>query len=474
VTALSPAPARALDGIDRTFDAQRAAFRRAPNPPAAERVRHLDAVCRLLVDNGDAIAAAIRADFGHRSPYETRLLDLFPSLQEAKYARARVAKWMRAERRPSSLWFQPGRSRVVKQPLGVVGIIAPWNYPINLSVGPLVAALAAGNRVMIKMSEFTPKTGALLAQLLAKHFAEDHVAVVNGGVDAGQAFSAKPFDHLLFTGSTSVGREVMRAAAANLTPVTLELGGKSPAIISPDFPLNVAARRIMLGKCMNAGQTCIAPDYVLLAASAMQPFVEAARAVAREFYPQGAASNDFCAIVNDRHHARLLGLLDDARMHGATIETLAGGDVPAHRKLAPSIITGVKDEMRIMQDEIFGPLLPLVPYETLDDAFAYVANHPRPLAMYYFDYDSARTARMLRDTIAGGVTVNDTIFHFAQEELPFGGVGASGMGSYHGEDGFSTFSRRKGVFFQSRINGGSLLAPPFGRTLERLLRLMVR
>ena len=259
-----------VSDLDSIFQLQRDAFRRQPNPPAGERRAHLDAVCRLLLEHGDAIAAAIDADFGHRSVHETRILEIFPALQTAKHARAHVAKWMRPERKSVSVWFMPGRARVVKQPLGVVGIIVPWNYPLYLAVGPLVSALAAGNRVMVKMSEFTPRLGELFAQLIGSYFAPDHVAVVNGGVEVAQAFAAKPFDHLLFTGSTSVGRQIMRAAAENLTPVTLELGGKSPAIIAPDFPVDVAARRIIWGKCLNAGQTCIAPDYVLLPEAEVQ------------------------------------------------------------------------------------------------------------------------------------------------------------------------------------------------------------
>lgn len=475
-----PAPAGSLVGVnfsfvvDRTFDAQRAAFAREPNPPAAVRRAHLAAVRALILDNVDAIADAINADFGHRSAHETRLLEIFPAAQEAKHARAHVARWMRTERRPPSFWFRPGRARVVKQPLGVVGIIVPWNYPVYLAVGPLVSALAAGNRVMIKMSELTPRTGDVFAQLIGARFAADHVAVINGEVDVARAFSAKPFDHLLFTGSTAVGHEVMRAAAANLTPVTLELGGKSPTIVAPDFPIDVAAQRIMLGKCLNAGQTCIAPDYVLLPEAQLDAFIDAARREVARFYPAGAASEDYAAIINARHHARLTGYIDDARAQGATVTPLVGGDSVDARKMAPAVVTGVTDAMRVMQDEIFGPLLPVLPYASLDEALAYVASHPRPLAMYYFDYDSSRVERVLATSMAGGVTVNDTIFHIAQESLPFGGVGPSGMGAYHGEEGFNTFSKRKGVFYQSRLNTRRFLTPPYGSRLAKLLKLILR
>jgi acyl-CoA reductase-like NAD-dependent aldehyde dehydrogenase len=458
----------------RIFDLQRAAFRRHPNPPAADRRAHLETLRRLLVDNADALASALDSDFGHRSIHETKLLEIFPSVLAARHARRHVAGWMRPERKPVSLWFQRGRAQVVKQPLGVVGIIVPWNYPIFLAAGPLVSALAAGNRVMVKMSELAPKLGELFARLIASAFAEDHVAVVNGGVEVAQEFAATPFDHLLFTGSTAVGHHIMRAAASNLTPVTLELGGKSPAIVAPGFSVERAANRILWGKCLNAGQTCIAPDYVLLPEDQVTPFIDAARDQVRRLYPDGAASADYSAIVNAHHYARLVKMRDEAVAGGARAEALTGGGSPETRKLEPTVVTGAGDGMQIMKDEIFGPLLPLKPYRTLDEALAYVAGHPRPLALYYFDDDDARTTRVVNESMSGNVTVNDTVLHIAQEELPFGGVGASGMGHYHGEEGFTTFSKRKGVFEQSRLNGLFLFQPPFGGVVEKLLRLLLK
>jgi acyl-CoA reductase-like NAD-dependent aldehyde dehydrogenase len=466
--------AQQVSDLDRIFQLQRDAFRHQPHPSAGERRAHLDAVCRLLLDNGDAISAAIDADFGRRSVHETKILEIFPALQATKHARVQVAKWMRPERKSVSVWFLPGRARVVKQPLGVVGIIVPWNYPLYLAVGPLVSALAAGNRVMVKMSELTPRLAELFAQLIGSYFASDHLAVVNGDVEVAQAFAAKPFDHLLFTGSTSVGHQIMRAAAENLTPVTLELGGKSPAIIAPEFPVDVAARRIIWGKCLNAGQTCIAPDYVLLPEAGVQGFIDAARDEVRRFYPESVASADYSAIINAHHFGRLLGYLEDARAKGAQVVALADGESQSTRKLPPTIVTRVNDDMRVMQDEIFGPLLPLVPYRDLDQAFGYVADHPRPLAMYYFDDDRARIERVLHDSITGGVTINDTMLHIAQDELPFGGVGASGMGQYHGEEGFTIFSKRKGVFLQSRFNGLWLFKPPYGKLVDQMFKLMLR
>ena len=464
------------DPLRSAFDAQREAFARSPFPDAATRDRRLGALERLLRENVDAIAAAIARDFGHRSPHETRLLEIFPSLEAVKHARRHLRRWMKPQRRPVSLWFQPGRAEVISQPLGVAGIIVPWNYPIYLAVGPLVGALAAGNRALVKMSEFAPSTGALLDALVRSHFAADEVGVVNGDAEVARAFAALPFDHLLFTGSTAVGRAVMRAAADNLTPVTLELGGKSSAIVGPDYPIAGAAERIVIGKCMNAGQTCIAPDYALVPAGRVREFVEAARRTVAECYPDPLRSPDYTAIVNDRHFTRLAGYLDEARTRGAEIVALAPNASPdaATRRFPPMIVLGAPGDCRLMREEIFGPILPVVPYEALDDALAYVNERPRPLALYYFDRDARRIDRVLTGTAAGGVTINDTILHIAQESLPFGGVGPSGMGEYHGREGFEAFSKRKAVFRQSRLNTMGLFKPPYGKRFERLVDFLLR
>ena len=458
--------------IDEIFTAQRKAFQANPNPPADERQRNLDIVADILRENADRIAAAISQDFGHRSILETRLIEIFPTLEDAKHARKHVARWMRTDHVSTALWFRPGRSRIIKQPLGVIGIIAPWNYPVCLSVSPIVAALAAGNRAMVKMSELTPNTGELLAKLFGERMNRDLVAFVNGGVSAAKEMSAKPFDHLLFTGSTAVGKSVMEAASANLTPVTLELGGKSPAIIAPGYSAEQAAGRIMLGKCLNAGQTCIAPDYVLLPRDQVDTFRVAAMATVKAFYPGGTASDDYTSIVSDTHMQRLTDWLNEAVAAGATAHRVGEHDVPT-RKFAPTLLTNVPANTHVLSDEIFGPMLPLVPYDSLDGALRYVAERPRPLAMYYFDDDSARIDQVLETSMAGGVTVNDTLFHYAQDSLPFGGVGASGMGSYHGVHGFNTFTKMKGVFQQSRVNAGPLLTPPFGNRIERLLKFII-
>jgi coniferyl-aldehyde dehydrogenase len=457
------------------FARLRAAHARAPMPDWPTRAGRLRKLEALIRDNRDAIVAAIAADFGRRPAEETDLLEIFPSLSGIRHALRHGRRWMRPRRGWAGFWFLPARIEQQPQPLGVVGIIVPWNYPLYLAIGPMTDALVAGNRVLVKMSEFTPRFSALFAELVAKHFADDEVAVVNGDAEVARAFSALPFDHLLFTGSTAVGREVMRAAAANLTPVTLELGGKSPAIIGPGARLAHAVERIAVGKLLNAGQTCIAPDYVLLPRGQVDAFVQATRERVRALYPQFAANAQYASIVTDRQYARLSALRDDAVAAGATAHALVEtAPDAATRVLPPVLLTGVDDRMAVMQQEIFGPLLPLLPYDSIDEAIAYVAAHPHPLALYVFDDDGATVDRVLRNTLAGGVSVNDTILHIAQHNLPFGGVGASGMGAYHGEDGFRTFTRMKPVFRQARFNSVGLLNPPYRGTFRRLLSLLLR
>jgi acyl-CoA reductase-like NAD-dependent aldehyde dehydrogenase len=462
--------------LDTLFTRQREAFARQPFPSASARKDLLDRLEALVKDNAREWADAISRDFGGRSRHESELLEVFPSLEAIRHARRHLRRWMKPERRSTSLWFLPGRSSVVAQPLGVVGIVVPWNYPLYLAVGPLVPALAAGNRALVKMSETTPATGELFARLAGKHFPGGEVTVVNGGPDVAQAFCRLAFDHLLFTGSSGVGRHVMRAAAENLTPVTLELGGKSPAIVGRGFPVAEAAGRVMFGKCLNAGQTCIAPDYVLVPEESVPAFVEAARAAVASLYPTLAANPDYTAIVDDRHRDRLARLLADALARGAQASELnpAGEDVAAAGKRAPTLLTGVDASMAVMREEIFGPLLPVVPYRTLEEAIDFVNARPRPLALYVFEHDGAAVDHVIANTVSGGVAVNETIVHIAQDDLPFGGVGESGMGRYHGREGFDTFSQRKAVFRQSRLNGLKLFRAPYGRRFEALVRFLLR
>lgn len=464
-----------LAGLQESFASSRAASRQEMAPSLAVRRRRLDGLDALLRDHREALCAAVSADFGHRSKHETQLLEIFPAQEGIRHARRHLAAWMKPQRRSVALWFQPGRAELRPQPLGCVGIITPWNYPIFLAIGPLTAALAAGNRAMLKMSEFTPSTAALFADLASRYFPADELAVVGGDQEVAQAFSHLPFDHLLFTGSTAVGRLVMRAAADNLTPVTLELGGKSPAIIAPGYPVGKAAGRILTGKCLNAGQTCIAPDYLLLPENELENFVAAAQKIIAASYPNLMHNADYSAIINSRQAARLQGYLDDAAAQGARLVPLAAGQSPANapHRLAPTLILHTSETMKIMQEEIFGPLLPVLTYRNIQQAIDYINAHERPLALYLFDHDRGRIRQVLDHTVAGGVTINDTILHIAQDDLPFGGVGPSGMGHYHGHYGFQTFSKLKPVFYQSRLNGIGLFNPPYGKLFERLLKVLL-
>lgn len=457
------------------FDRQHAASRAEPPASWETRRGRLQRLRSLIMAHRAEIVAAINDDFGNRAPRETDLLEMVQTLSALRHALAHGERWMRTRRRATTIWFRPGKSRVMPQPLGVAGIISPWNYPLLLTAGPLTSALAAGNRAMVKLSEFTPRFGELFARLAADAFDPEELAVVNGDADIGRAFSALPFDRLLFTGSTAVGHHIMRAAADNLTPVTLELGGKSPAIIAADADFDRAVTRIMAGKLYNAGQTCIAPDYVLLPADRIAEFIDKARAATSRFYPARTRERDYTTIINDRQYARLAGLVDEARAAGATVTPLADGDSdPARRLMMPAALAGVPDNIAIMREEIFGPLLPLVGYDTLDAAIAHVNARPRPLALYLFTRDEARVKQVMAQTVSGGVTINDTLVHIAQDGLPFGGVGPSGMGVYHGEDGFREFSHMKPVFTQSRVNGLGLFAPPYGRRVAMLVKFLLR
>lgn len=458
------------------FEYQRCAVESEPYPSLRARQDRLARLRCLLLDGRAELAAAIAADFGHRSVLETELIDVWPALSMIDYLRRHLPAWMKPEKRRVNSWFMPARACVMYQPRGVVGVISPWNYPLYLSLGPVATALAAGNRVMLKPSEQTPQFSAVLARMAAEIFSPDELHVVVGDVAVAQAFVALPFDYLLFTGATAAGRAVLQAAAQNLTPVTLELGGKSPTIIHPDYDLEHAVQRILHGKCLNAGQTCTAPDYVLIHESAAEKFVELARKTIPEFFPDLTQTPDYAGIINPRHYRRLLDSLDEAGKAGARIVPLhpQSGALEVHRKIAPTLVLDAPDATHLMQDEIFGPILPLVRYRTLDEAIAYVRARPKPLAAYYFDRDAQRVARVLREVPAGGMTINDTVLHTCQDDLPFGGVGASGMGAYHGREGFAAFSSGVGVFTQSRFNAMKFFLPPYGRLIRKFLKLTIK
>jgi coniferyl-aldehyde dehydrogenase len=446
-----------------------------PNPAWSVRAARLRKLETLLREQRDAFAAAISEDFGCRPKEETDLLELFPSLSGLRHALRHGRRWMKPRKGLADLVFLPASTTLMPQPKGVVGIIVPWNYPLYLAVGPMIDALAAGNRVMVKMSEFTPRFSTLFAQKVASYFQPDEISVITGDADVAQAFSALPFDHLLFTGSTAVGHHVMRAASQHLTPVTLELGGKSPAIIGPGARFEHAVERILYGKMVNAGQTCIAPDYVFVPRERMGEFVDAAKRAVTRLYPDIATRGQYASVATDRHYERLARLRDEAVAAGAKAQSLAGTAGDASRRfLPPTLITDVNDGMTVMKEEIFGPLLPVLPYDSVDEVIAYISSHAHPLALYLFDDQRATIDRVLSRTQAGGVTVNDTLYHIAQHGLPFGGVGKSGMGGYHGEAGFRTFSHMKPVFRQARFNGVGMLNPPYGAMFKRMLGLLFK
>ncbi len=464
-------PGSTINELRDLFDRQRAAFEREPFPDLRTRRDRVGRILALTLEHESDLVAAISRDFGHRCAQETRLAELFIVITAARTALRRLPRWMHPTRVATPVNLLPGRSELRPQPLGVVGIISPWNYPYQLAMLPALGALAAGDRALLKPSELTPTFSALLRELVARRFSEEEFAVVLGDAAVGRAFAELPWDHLFFTGSTAVGRQVALAAAANLTPVTLELGGKSPALFAPNADFALTLPRLAAGKLLNAGQTCIAPDYALVPAARREAWVAGLKAAVASLYPTIAGNPDYTAIISERHFQRLTGLVEDARERGATVVDLRPpGDAPdaGRRRFAPTLLLNVSAEMAVMREEIFGPLLPVETYESLEEAIRRVNSRPRPLALYFFGERPADRERVLRETIAGGVTVNDTLWHVVNEELPFGGVGPSGQGWYHGEHSFRRFSHFKPVFYQSRWATGKFLWPPYGARFDRI------
>ena len=462
--------------LHTTLALQRAAFLRDGPPTLKQRRSDLKKLKEAILERQDRFLAALDADFGHRARQESQMLDLGTTVGAINYLYSNLRRFMRPERRHVAAIFKPASANVVYQPLGVVGVVAPWNFPVSLALTPLATALAAGNRVMLKPSEMTPATTDLLASMLAETFDTDQVAVVTGDDSVGRAFSSLPFDHIFFTGSIPVGRAIMRAASENLVPVTLELGGKSPIIIDRGYSLHTAARRIAFGKCANGGQICTSPDYLLAPKGEADNFVAAYRQEVETLYPNIGDNPDYTSILNDRHVARLSGLIEDAKAKGARVVEIGTRKSGAShsRTFLPVVLLDVTDEMAVMQEEIFGPILPVVTYDGLEDAIAYVNLRPRPLALYFFGTDKASQRKVVERTTSGGVLINDTILHYAQDDLPFGGIGPSGMGAYHGAEGFKTMSHAKAVFKQARFNLADLFRPPFGKVYDFLLNVMLR
>jgi coniferyl-aldehyde dehydrogenase len=462
--------------IGAILDQQRTAFLAEGPPPLEERLERLAVLESLIQRCHGRMAEALSADYGSRSRHETMLAEAMGSLMVIRHTIKHLRDWMKPVREPLNRLQHPsGKAYVRYQPVGVVGVMAPWNYPFKLCLVPLAQALAAGNRVMVKPSELVPRSAALMAELLGDVFPEKMVAVVTGGADAAAAFSAQPFDHLMFTGSAATGRKVLRAAAENLVPVTLELGGKSPAIVGPSYDIGKAADSLAFGKLINAGQTCIAPDYCFVPEGRVDDFTRAFSRRAAAMYPTLADNPDYTAIVNDGHYARLRHMVDDARAKGARVVEInkAGEALDNRRKLPPTLILEPTEDMAVMQEEIFGPVLPVMTYTSLDEVIDYVNRRERPLALYPFTRDDDEKERLLDRTLSGGVTVNDTLLHVAIESLPFGGVGGSGMGAYHGEAGFRTFSHARAVMEQGRLSFNGAARPPFGRLIEWIGKRMI-
>ncbi|MEH6577953.1 MAG: coniferyl aldehyde dehydrogenase [Amphritea sp.] len=459
--------------LESLLGKQRQAYRDHGILSLAERKRYLKMLEDLLRDNQEAIVAAISKDFGNRASQETRLLELYLSIDGIKYARRKLRKWMKPQSRGVSIWFAGARNRLIPQPLGVVGIITPWNYPLFLSIGPLTSALAAGNRCMIKMAANSTNLSALLHRLFTENFPPELISIVPGA--RGSEFSALPFDHIVFTGSGETGRTVMGAAAKNLTPVTLELGGKSPTIIAEDYPVKTAAERFLFAKYMNAGQTCVSPDYLFIPEGKLEEFVRHAQEIVSQRYPD-ISNSDYTSIIDDRAYERLVDTVKDAEALGAKVVNLVPGSKadPVTRKLPPQLLTSVTDEMRVMQEEIFGPLLPIKTYRSLDEVIDYINDRDRPLGLYLFSNDKKTQQKVIDSTLSGGVCINDAATHVAQHDMPFGGVGASGMGHYHAREGFLSLSKMRPVFRQGPVPWISLMFPPYGKRFDWLYKLMLK
>lgn len=462
-----------VEQLQKQFSRLHALSRSNPINDWAIRERLLDDLEMLLSDNRENLAHAISADFGHRSESETQFAELFPSFTGISHAKKYGKSWMKTRRASISAMYRPAHNEIQPQPLGVVGIMVPWNYPLYLAVGPMIDALTAGNRVMIKMSEAAPKFAETFAKVVDHYFSSDMVCVVLGEVDIAEAFSKLPFDHLLYTGSTEVGRIVMAAAAENLTPVTLELGGKSPVIVTKDVNLESVVNRVMMGKTLNAGQTCIAPDYVLIQREHHQHFISLAIEWLQKHYPNIENNEDYSYIINAEQFNRVQGYLDE--LPADSVHNLTGVDAnPETRLMPPVIVSEPAVTSQLMQNEIFAPILPLIHYDTLDDAIQFVNERPRPLALYVFGNDDNEIYQVRTQTVSGGVCVNEVILHVAQHDLPFGGVGDSGIGAYHGKAGFERLSHMKPVFVQAKLNGMNLLLPPYGDLFRKAMALFLK
>lgn len=463
-----------IHDVAQLFEKQKAAFLTEPFPSEQLRKQQLIALKKALFKHKEKLVKAVSEDFGCRSPDETLLADFMPTISSIDHAIKHLRDWMKPEKRKVSMIFQPATSRIMYQPLGVVGIMSPWNYPIFLSLGPLVAAIAAGNRAMIKPSEFTPYANRIINEIIQDAFSSDEVCMVEGDSKLAAGFSALPFDHIIFTGSTQVGKLVMAAAAKNLTPVTLELGGKSPALIAPDVSADFAVTRMLYGKCLNGGQTCVAPDYVICPENMKDDIIKSFKKQFKQLYPD-VSNGDYTSVINDNQYQRLQSWLKDATDKGAKIIPLAEKSESRPRSMPLQLLLNGNSDMTIMQQEIFGPVLPIITYKEIEEAIKTIQSQPRPLALYLFSNSRNTQNKVLKLTHAGGVCINDTVSHVAQEDLPFGGVGPSGMGKYHAIEGFRTFSAAKPVLKRGRYYSAKMAFPPYNKFIHRLIyRFLLR
>ncbi len=468
-----------IHALQVVFERQRSSFRQCAPLGLEKRREALDILLQSIVNYQSTIVEAVKEDYGQRSIRETRLLEIFPVIDEIRFVKRNLRGWMQTRSATTNWQFLPGRTKIMYQPLGVVGVIGAWNFPVLLTLSPLANAIAAGNHVIVKPSELAPATAEVIRRMISEAFPEEYVAVVTGGREVASAFSALPFDHLLFTGSEGVGKLVMKAAAENLTPVTLELGGKSPALVHESYPMATAADRICSAKFWNAGQTCIAPDYALVPSNRVDEFVRKCERVLSKRYPDPATNADYTHLISQVAWERMRDLVEDAESKGARVlqaDSKHGDSTAGSRFFPPTLIVGANDSMSVMEAEIFGPVLPIIEYSSIEDALSFINARPRPLALYYFDRNKSRITKILEQTVSGGVTINDCIFHFVQHRLPFGGVGSSGMGAYHGFDGFSVFSKKKGVFLQNTFVGSLLdgaLKPPYTPSSDRTIGFLV-
>lgn len=472
-----------LTELERLIGCQKRAFEKERMPSVAKRKDRLSRAIALLIDNQDALCDVMHHDFCGRSVHQSRMADIYGAVEPLKYAKKHVQSWMKDEARKvqAPLNIFGARAKVKYQPKGVVGAISTWNFPVWVPMSPLSGIFAAGNRCLLKLSEFTPETSSLLASLIGQYFDEDELAAVNGGAEVAAAFAGMPFDHILFTGSTNVGKKIMLAAAENLVPVTLELGGKSPVILGKDVKLDKVADALVLGKSLNVGQVCLSPDYIFVKESDLNELIAELEKAFAKYFPNLLANPDYSSIVNERHHQRLMSYISEARENDGEIWEINPSNENfrnqnGSHKIPPTLIINPNDDWKVMQEEIFGPVIPIKSYKHIDDVVEYINARPRPLALYYFGANKLEQRYVLDNTLSGGVTINDVIQHVSCEDLPFGGTGASGMGNYHGFDGFKTFSHSRAVYQQARVNLMALagLVPPYGEKATKILDSMIK